>query len=210
MTRIALFGGTFDPPHRGHLAIAHAAAKAFRLDQILFAPVGRQPLKLDAHPTSFGDRVAMVAATCRDAAEMQPPSVYPLFAVSTLDAPRPDERPNYTVDTLIAIGRQYPGAELFNLVGADSFLDLPRWHRPDRLLELAEWIVVTRPGYPLSETPLHLTPAQANRVHVLTEVEEDVSATSLRERLRLGDACSDLLTPSVAAYIALHGLYRQE
>jgi nicotinate-nucleotide adenylyltransferase len=202
--RVALFGGTFDPPHRGHLAIATAAADAFALDRILFAPTGLQPLKLDTEPTPFATRLALTTAACE---------LDPRFTASDIDAPRADGSPNYTVDTLIALAARYPRSEytLFNLVGADSFLSLPFWHEPARLLALAEWIVVTRPGYPLAESglaPLALTPAQRSRVHILAGVQEDVSATDLRERLRTGDPCADLLPAPVAAYIAEHRLYR--
>jgi nicotinate-nucleotide adenylyltransferase len=199
---VALFGGTFDPPHRGHLAIATAAADAFALDRVLFAPTGLQPLKLDAAPTPFATRLGLVSAACQED---------PRFAVTSIDAPRSDGSPNYTVDTLAALKSRYPNDHLFNLVGADSFLSLPRWRSPARLLELAEWIVVTRPGYPLTEAelaPLALTPPQRARVHILTGIAEDVSATTLRDRLRLGDPCADLLPPPVAAYIAEHHLYR--
>jgi len=200
--RIALFGGTFDPPHRGHLAIARAAADAFALDRVLFAPVGLQALKPEAAPTPFATRVALVAAACTLDAR---------FAPSEIDAPRPGQVPNYTVDTLAALAAKHPDDTLFNLAGADSFLSLRRWRDPDRLLELAEWIVVSRPGYPLAEAdlaPLALTPGQRARVHILGGVAEDVSATELRERLRRGDNCDDLLPAAVAGYIAEHDLYQ--
>lgn len=198
--RIALFGGTFDPPHRGHLAIARAAADAFHLDSVLFAPTGRQPLKAHRTRTPFADRLAMTTLACAEDTR---------FEASLADAPRADGLPNYTVDTLAGLQRSLPGAALFNLVGADSFLDLPRWREPRRLLELADWIVVSRPGFSLDDlAPLHLDPQQQSRVHLLQSVHEDVSATALRERLRRGDTCIELLPPPVAAYIQRHALYR--
>lgn len=196
--RIALFGGTFDPPHSGHLAIAKAAADTFHLDSILFAPAGRQPLKLDGNPAPFADRLAMTTLACAEDKR---------FQSSTLDAPRADGLPNYTVDTLAELRKNKPDAVLFNLVGADSFLDLPRWHQPDRLLELAEWIVVSRPGFVLEN--LHfLHVYQRSRVHLLETVHEDVSATLLRQRLHTGDFCGDVLPAAVAEYIEIHHLYR--
>jgi nicotinate-nucleotide adenylyltransferase len=198
--RLALFGGSFDPPHYGHIAIATAAADVFDLDQVLFAPVGRQPLKAEGVAASFADRLAMVELACR---------LDSRFAVSDLDAPRSDGTPNYTVQTLAALHEVMPDARLFNLVGADSFLDLPRWHEPERLLELAEWIVVSRPGFPLANlSSLSLTPDQRDRVHLLQTVHEDVAATNLRERLEAGDPCTDLLDPAVSTYIQAHSLYR--
>jgi nicotinate-nucleotide adenylyltransferase len=198
--RVALFGGSFDPPHYGHTAIATAAADVFDLDSVLFAPVGRQPLKAGIAPTNFDDRLAMVELACR---------VDPRFAVSDVDAPRSDGEPNYTVHTLSMLHDTRPDARLFNLVGADSFLNLPRWHEPERLLELAEWIVVSRPGFPLADlSALELTPRQRGRVHLLQTVHKDVAATNLRERLEAGDQCADVLDPAVAVYIEAHHLYR--
>jgi nicotinate-nucleotide adenylyltransferase len=197
--RVALFGGSFDPPHHGHVAIATAAADVFDLDNVLFAPAGKQPLKPGAS-AAFADRLAMVELACRPD---------PRFAVSDLDVPRDDSLPNYTVETLATLHEAVPDARLFNLVGADSFLDLPRWHEPERLLKLAEWIVVSRPGFPLANlAPLGLTAQQRGRVHLLMTVHEDVAATNLRERLEAGDECADVLAPEVSAYIQAHRLYR--
>jgi len=207
--RVAFFGGTFDPIHRGHLRLAAAAADAFALDRVLFAPVGHQPLKSDGASASFDERLAMVALAC--APDQASPPADPRFVVSALDAPRPDGTPNYTVDTLTELARAAPEASLFAIAGADSFLDLRRWRSPDRLLALAEWIVVSRPEFPLTEAqlaPLALTPAQRARVHLLNTVHEDISATELRHRLHVGDPCLGLLPPAVAAYIQAHRLYR--
>jgi len=198
--RVALLGGTFDPPHHGHIAIATAAADVFDLERVLFTPVGRQPLKPDGVPASFADRLAMVELACR---------VDPRFVVSDLDAPRDDGTPNYTVQTLAALQEALPDERLFSLVGADSFLNLPRWHEYKRLLELAEWIVVSRPGFPLANlAELNLTPLERSRIHLLQTVHEDVAATNLRERLEDGDPCADVLNPAVSAYIQAHRLYR--
>jgi nicotinate-nucleotide adenylyltransferase len=218
--RVAFFGGTFDPIHRGHLRLASAAADAFALDRVLFAPVGNQPLKSAPSLASFADRLAMARLACNP----EPPqpatsnqqlttcdSPDPRFAVSTLDAPRANGAPNYTIDSLSALARELPTASLYVLTGADSFLDLRRWRSPDRLLSLAEWIVVSRPDFPLTEAqlaPLALTSAQHARVHLLTTLNEEVSATALRRRLQAGDPCHGLLPPVVAAYIQSHGLYR--
>jgi nicotinate-nucleotide adenylyltransferase len=195
--RIALFGGTFDPPHRGHLSIATAAADAFHLDSILFAPAGRQPLKAEDHSSPFSDRLAMTALACANDPRFQP---------STLDAPRPDGLPNFTVDALAQLRAERPGDLIFNLVGADSFLLLPHWHQPARLLELAEWIVVSRPGFPLDGLPL--LAEERSRVHFLQTVHEDVAATTLRERLSTGDPCHDLLPETVSSYALTHHLYK--
>jgi nicotinate-nucleotide adenylyltransferase len=182
--RTAFFGGTFDPIHRGHLAIASAAADAYALDQVLFAPVGRQPLKAEATVASFQDRLAMTRlAVISD----------PRFAVSAV------------------LTRDHPEDTLFALAGADSFLTLRHWRSPEKLLSLAQWIVVSRPEFPLAESkliPLSLNPAQRSRIHLLNTVHEDVSASELRRRLRAGDPCAGLLPAPVADYIQTHHLYR--
>lgn len=201
--RVALFGGTFDPPHRGHVAIARAAADRFDLDTVFFAPAGRQPLKGNTTIASFADRLALVALTCAED---------PRFAVSDLDAPHHDGTPNYTVDTLRRLADTLPEARLFNLIGADSFRSLGHWREPRQLLALAEWIVVSRPGFDLPEhaapESLELTDPERDRIHLLTSVHEDVSATDLRARLRWGDPCADLLPTLVAQAIQQKNLYK--
>ncbi|ADW70741.1 nicotinate-nucleotide adenylyltransferase [Granulicella tundricola] len=200
LSRVALFGGTFDPPHRGHVAIARAAADRFALDTVLFAPAGRQPLKPEGCSTDYAERLEMTRLVCAEDAR---------FAVSELDAPRKDGQPNYTVRTLEMLAEEMPGAAIFSIAGADSFRSLGHWREPQRLLELADWIVISRPGFLLAEPDgLALTPEQRARVHLLDAVHEDVSATGLRTRLAHGESCDELLTPSVAAFIAEHGLYR--
>jgi nicotinate-nucleotide adenylyltransferase len=216
--RVALFGGSFDPPHRGHIAIATAAADAFALDRVLFTPAGRQPLKRNGHAASYDQRLEMCALACADADPRR-------FAVSTLDAPLADGSPNYTVRTLELLADEYPAVQRFNLVGADTFQHLGKWREPHRLIQLAEWIVVSRPGIPLKlPDNLTLTAAQRARIHLLSTVHEDVAATTLRQllagraagggkreagRVDAYEASSldDLLPPSVAAYIAAHHLY---
>lgn len=193
--RVALFGGSFDPPHRGHVAIATAAAEAFSLDRVLFAPVGRQPLKRDALVASFADRLAMVHLACAGDGRL---------VASDVDAPRADGAPNYTVDTLARLREEIPGLELFGVVGVDAFKDMNRWREPERLRTLADWIVVTRPGYVVD------TVRPEERVHLLETVHEDVSATEVRERLHHGLPCEELVPVQVLHYIGEHGLYRQQ
>lgn len=198
--RVALFGGSFDPPHRGHLSIARAAADAFHLDAVLFAPSGRQPLKHWLAAASFADRLTMVRLACEADAR---------FVASEIDAPHIDGSPNYTLEALETMRREMPEAELFAIAGADSFLTLRQWHEPDRLLELAEWIVVSRPGSSLDGLEeLNLSARQRARVHLLETVHEDISSTELRRRLAEGEDCVDLLPETVAAYISKNRLYQ--
>lgn len=141
--RVAFFGGSFDPPHQGHLAVARAARAALALDTLLFAPVGAQPLKPLGSTAGFEDRLAMTRLAVADEAG---------FVVSLADAPRPSAAPNYTLDTLLRLRRELPpGGELFCLMGADSFLGLRRWHRSAEIPFAAPLIVASRPGQPLDD-----------------------------------------------------------
>ena len=170
--RCAFFGGSFDPPHLGHLRIALTAATRLGLDQVLLAPVGRQPLK-SHEPAPFADRLAMLALLIAD---------HPRLVASAIDAPRPAPAPaspgnapipNYTVDTLAILRAGLPPAtELFFLAGADSFLTLPKWHCPELLLRpapsllsdtqadglLTAWILAARPGFALDSLASALPP----------------------------------------------------
>lgn len=203
--RIGYFGGSFDPPHRGHLAVARAARDRFGLQQVLLAPTGKQPLKPAGPAASFKDRLQMTALLCRGERGL---------VASDLDAPRPDGGANYTVDTLRVLDKQSPGARLFAIVGADAFLGLPKWKDMDALFACAEWVVVSRPGFDGGENRsgmmdgMHLTPVQRERVHMLSNVHDPTSATELRARLRAGLPCDDLLPPAVLAYIRDQALYR--
>src|SRR4051812_26551553 len=113
--RIGYFGGTFDPPHSAHLRVAQTAADAFRLDRVLLAPTGMQPLKDDGAHASYDDRLAMTRLLCAEDARLE---------VSEVDAAHADGSPNYTVDALARLKQDFPEAELFAIVGADSFLSL--------------------------------------------------------------------------------------
>jgi nicotinate-nucleotide adenylyltransferase len=155
--RVAFFGGSFDPPHLGHLAVARAARAAFALDAVLFAPVGMQPLKPEGPAASFEDRLAMTRLAI--AGE-------PGFQVSLADAPKPgDDRdsapgiaPNYTIDTLERLRTSLaPDGVLFCLMGADSFFGLHRWHRAAELPFVAPLIMASRPGQPLPDPMVDLT-----------------------------------------------------
>ena len=198
--RIGFFGGSFDPPHRGHLTVAQAAAKAFGLGRVLFAPTALQPLKPDGSTASYADRLEMVQRLCEDTAGLE---------ASALDAPTPDGQPNFTVDTLTQLRAEIAtDDEMFVIVGADAFLDLRRWRSPDRLLTMAEWIVVTRPGFSLERLDeLQLSATQRRRVHLLGGIAEEVSATTIREALREHRDCSGLLPAPVLDYIESRHLY---
>jgi len=148
MRRIAFFGGSFDPPHRGHLAIATAAANLLALDHVLFAPAGNQPFKAEFPATDFLHRYTMTALAIQ---------ADPRFVPSLLDAPHREATdappPNYTVETLsrlrATLSAESEPTQLFALVGADSWLDIGHWYQASRLLALSDWIVAARPGFSL-------------------------------------------------------------
>jgi nicotinate-nucleotide adenylyltransferase len=205
--RIGYFGGSFDPPHRGHLAVARAAARAFALDTILFVPTSHQPLKPAGPLAPYADRLAMVTLLCEleDAPAAR-------FEPSTLEAPLPGDAPHYTVDTLQHLRATLsPADELFVLLGADAFLDLPQWRSPERLLTLADWIIVSRPGFDLTRLDaLALTPAQRARTHLLPTLADPTSASSLRRQLAVGAPDATLLEGlprPILTYIQHHHLY---
>ncbi len=203
--QIGFFGGSFDPPHLGHLAVARAAAEAFSLDRVLFVPTAHQPLKPNGAAASYEERFAMVSLLCK----LQPADISPHFEPSSLDAPLPDGAPNYTVDTLTRLRDTLSLTDrLFVILGADAFLGLPRWRSPGALFTLAEWIIVSRPNVsPQEISTLPLTPAQRLRIHQLNDVHEPAAATKIRELLAAGSDCSDLLSPSLLQYIQAHHLY---
>jgi nicotinate-nucleotide adenylyltransferase len=228
-SRVAFFGGSFDPPHQGHLAVARAAREALSLDTVLFAPVGAQPLKPQGSTASFEDRVAMTRVAI--AGE-------PGFAVSLLDAPKPAAAPNYTIDTLINLRREIPpGGSLFCLMGADSFFNLRHWHRSAEIPFVASVIVASRPGQPLDDLkaalPAGLTMEPADTTHQPVEVcsyvlhnpagdsaqlfllpglHVEISASQVRELIHNGAASSapeqKLLPAAVLDYIRSRDLYR--
>lgn len=203
--RTGFFGGSFDPPHLGHLAVARAAAAAFLLDRVLFVPTARQPLKPDGATAPYPDRLAMVSLLC----DLQPADTTLHFEPSALEAPLPNTAPNYTVDTLTRLRNSIASTDsLFAIIGADAFLGLPRWHSPDALFTLAEWIVVSRPGFSPSQIDaLALTPTQMQQVHVLDGIHEPATATSIRTELLNGSDCIGLLPASILHYIRAHHLY---
>ncbi|MGC1461774.1 MAG: nicotinate (nicotinamide) nucleotide adenylyltransferase [Terracidiphilus sp.] len=148
--RVAFFGGSFDPPHLGHLAVARAAREALSLETVLFAPVGTQPLKPVGSTASFDDRVAMTELAI--AGETG-------FAISLADAPRNSGSPNYTLETLIDVRKELaPDWTLFCLMGADSFVGLRNWHRALEIPFVAPLVVASRPGESLSDLTALLPP----------------------------------------------------
>jgi nicotinate-nucleotide adenylyltransferase len=200
-TKIGIFGGTFDPIHSGHMAVARAALRRFRLDRIYFVPSGQPPHKPDRQPTAFLHRYTMVALAC--AGE-------PRFAPSLLEAgPDLDGRQrSYSIDTLRRMRRQYPRARLCFILGADQFLTLPTWKEYRKLTKLCEFIVASRPSFRLSARDAARI-APATPVHRLTTVQASVSSTAIRRRAQQGDSLRGAVPPTVEDYIRSVGLYQR-
>jgi nicotinate-nucleotide adenylyltransferase len=213
---IALFGGTFDPIHVGHIRAAQAAARRFDLDRILFVPSGVPPHKSNGEVTPFAHRFAMVALAVRGHRE---------FVPSLLEEPRADGSPNYSVDTVSAVRSQLRARDrLYFILGIDSFLDLPNWKYYQRLSELTDFIVAARPGFGsrqllerignghsgtvLSKTGSSLLLPGGAGVHVLAAVRTPVASREIRQAAAAGGALTGLVPPLVEEYIAKEDLYR--
>jgi nicotinate-nucleotide adenylyltransferase len=199
--KLGVLGGTFDPPHIGHLILAEEARLALGLGQVLFVPAGTPWRKAGQELSPRDDRLAMVRLAVGDD---------PDFAVSTLEIER--EGPSYTAETLAALRDQFgPETEFFFIMGADSLADFPHWHQPQRILELARLAVAERPeredegvGGILAED---LARAMRERVVWLRMPRIDISATAVRDRVRRGLSIRYWVPPAVEEYIRKHRLY---
>ena len=184
MKRVGVFGGTFDPVHFGHLAIANAALDELGLDRVIFVPAKRSPLKEQGPVASERDRLAMLRGSI--AGE-------PRFAVSPIELER--NGPSFTVDTLDALRGE---GELFLIVGSDAYADFARWREPDRIRSLATIVVAARPGAP--NAPRDVT--------VLDSPLMDISSRELRARAARGRSLRYLVPEAALRYIEEHRLYR--
>lgn len=200
---LGVFGGTFDPIHFAHLAVAQEAAEVLGLERVLFVPAGQPPHKLDRAVTPAADRLAMVESAIAGNDR---------FAVDRLELER--EGPSYTVDTLEALGRRHGptgrGPELTLILSADSYLGLAMWREPRRIVELARLAIAPRDGYPVADAGFMTTlfPDLVDRVVFLAGPRMRLSASDLRDRARTGRSLRYLVPDAVAAYIDDHGLYR--
>ena len=196
--RLGILGGTFDPPHLGHVHIAEAALSQLQLDKVLFAPVGLQPLKQEHPATAPEHRARMVELAIADD---------PRLALSRVDLDRPG--PHYTVDLLTLIHQQYPAAALWFIMGEDSLSDLLRWRDPACVIQLARLAVLRRPGYepdwPVLDQAL---PDLRASIDWIEHPEIGISASEIRQRIHSGLPVEQLVPPKVLQYILDQQLYR--
>jgi nicotinate-nucleotide adenylyltransferase len=207
VAEIGVMGGTFDPIHLGHLAVAEEARESLGLDRILFVPAGRPPHKPVGSVSDPEDRVAMVALAIVD---------NPAFELSRIEVDRPGL--SWTVDTVAALAVDLgadpaDGGRTCNLtviLSAETFADLPTWRDPRRLLELARVAVAPRIDFaaPSREAMAARFPGLEERVAFLEGPRLGVSSTAIRARVATGRSIRYLVPPAVAAYVADHGLYR--
>jgi nicotinate-nucleotide adenylyltransferase len=186
--RLGIFGGTFDPPHVGHLLVAVDAVEQLTLDRLVFVPTATQPLKLGDVRATAKQRLAMVRLLAGDDAR---------FEVDPIEIERPGL--SYSVDTLAAYARQEPDAERFFLVGADVIRTFDKWREPERVLALAKLVVLTRDDAPVA-LPVGATPLRSRRV--------DVSSTEIRARVAARQSLHGFVPEAVSEYIVAERLYR--
>ncbi|WP_379966087.1 nicotinate-nucleotide adenylyltransferase [Ectobacillus sp. sgz5001026] len=187
MNRIGIIGGTFDPPHNGHLLIANEAYHALQLDEIWFMPNKIPPHKLEKDVASTMHRVEML----KQAIDHEPH-----FSICLIELER--QGPSYTYDTVIQLKKSYPEKQFYFIIGGDMVEYLPKWFKIDELLELIQFVGVTRPGYSL-QTPYN--------IKELEIPEFAVSSSFIRDRFSSGGTTKYLVPKKVQTYIERNGLY---
>jgi nicotinate-nucleotide adenylyltransferase len=222
---VGLFGGTFDPIHRGHLAVARAAQQRFALNRVLFVPAASPPHKQGQPLTPYSHRYAMVALAMEGEKA---------FIPSPIESPEArGNAPSYSIDTVRRLKKQLKRSDgLFFLIGMDQFQDIAKWREPEALLRETEFVVMNRPGWSLADVGTALPkslqppatmikatqhwPAEGDIVlkgatlHLLTDVSEKISATQIRQAAQSGRKLDSLVGAAVAEYIRKTGLYRSK
>lgn len=192
--RIGVFGGTFDPPHLGHLVAASEAAFECRLDEVVFVPAGDPWQKAHVRVTDAPARLEMTRLAI---------GADPLFRVSTCDIDR--EGATYAVDTVADVRAEYDGpVELFFIIGADSLENLHTWHRVEELVKAVKFIALNRPGHSRREVDTSF----GIDVEFIDMPGVDLSSTECRQRVRDGQPVRYLVPDAVAAFIEDRGMYR--
>ena len=199
LARIGVFGGTFDPPHLGHLIVAAELGHALELDRVLFVPAGRPPHKTAAEVSNDDERLAMVRLAIAG---------NPAFAVSTADVDRSGL--SFTSDLLARLSAELAPASLVFLMGEDSLRDLPTWHEPRRIAALAELGVAARPGVEVdTEAIYRAVPEARRRTRLVPTPAIGISSRDLRYRVAVGLPITYQVPAEVERYIRDQSLYRQ-
>jgi nicotinate-nucleotide adenylyltransferase len=195
---IGVFGGTFDPPHLGHLILAESALGELGLAEVLWVVTPRSPLKPAGHPAPVEARMRMVGAAVE---------AHPRFRLSTADVDRAP--PYYTVDTLARLAADEPGADFVLLLGSDALHDLPRWHEPGRLVEQCAGLgVMDRPDAPADLAELSASiPGIATKTRYFRAPRIEISGQEIRRRVGAGRSIRYLVPEAVRSIIEAEGLY---
>ncbi len=198
--RIGLFGGTFDPPHLGHLILASEAQDQLELTRLLWTLTPEPPHKQDQPITSIEHRLAMVNLAIED---------NPSFELSHVELDRPG--PHYTLDTVRIVAEQNPNAEIVPIIGGDSLSDLPTWHRPKELLYACHWVgVMRRPGESANLEALERKlPGISSKVHYVDAPLLEIASREIRSRIAEGRTFRYYLADPVYHYISQHHLYER-
>jgi nicotinate-nucleotide adenylyltransferase len=228
---IGLFGGTFDPVHRGHLALARAALEQYKLHRVHFVAANNPPHKQRQPLSPFVHRFAMLALATADEKA---------FVPSLLEAPEEGaaptkkervEKPNYTIETIRRLKPSFKAVDkLFLIIGMDAFAEIAKWHQAEALFRECEFVVASRPGYSLADVanalPESLRPRpevtrpfqkqaatgdlvlKGATIHLLADLHQPASATAIRQAAAAGKPLGRLVDPPVAEYIRKMGLYR--
>lgn len=200
MSRLGILGGTFDPPHLGHLILGEYAVDALGLAELVYMPAADPPHKQGQVRLNATHRVAMLERALRDNDR---------FSISRLDLDRPG--PHYTLDTVRLLHAQQPETEIYFVMGGDSLRDLPKWHRPQDLMQLCQFVVMRRPSDG-ARPDMHeaVLPGLAQRVTMLDAPQLEISSTAIVERIRQGRSVRYLVSDAVLAYIEEQQVYREE
>lgn len=204
MTRLGILGGTFDPPHYAHLILAQHALEELGLSRVLFVPAGVPPHKTITR-TPVKDRVAMLQLAIED---------NPDFALSRVEIDRPG--PHYTIDTVRIIQAQNPDAELFFIMGGDTYRDLVNWDRPQEMFATCKLAVAVmrRPGFGSPDLRLDMhhnsIPELEKHALLLSSPLVEFSSTDIVDRLLARRSVRYMIPDPVLDYIAVHGLYGRE
>jgi nicotinate-nucleotide adenylyltransferase len=189
--RLGIFGGSFDPPHVGHLIVAESAVEQLRLDKVVFVPAYYPPHKLGNQQSSATDRLAMVRLIIKG---------NPRFAVSDLEVRR--KGISYTVDTLRSFKSRFENAELFFIIGGDSLSQFSTWKDPEEILNLAHLVVYPRPLQNLADVPMSLP-----RAEVLQGPMIEISSSDIRLKVSHDESIRYLVPDEVVRYVKVHKLY---